>query len=531
MSSVMIQNPATGHVIDIQENSTVDGAVLDAFHPKTSPGESSANQQWVFVIDQSGSGYYYIQNPLTQHVIDIQGNSTADGAVLDAFHMKNAPGENHANQLWQFVPDPAGSGYYFIQNLLTGNVIDILGDSTSDGAALDAYPMKLFGYENQLWTPLGGNFPAAVEMLPPGGGLVSSNNYFLWLGSCPSPANLTGLTLNMDVAYDLLSTDGFSLQWNGWGPSGANVVLQQYMVRVTNGGVMKYALEIWPSPSYTEVDGYQIVSGSGSLGIAYTVGILTTLPTPTLTAGHTITIELLYNGDTVAGAQFTLSYNGSQVAQSPQILLQDQSVNLVPGSPTINVPLSGMDPIVGFQVALVGYDGGATANFVSGQGKITVTSPTPLVPLANRPACISDQNTNTGESSNMIYSLLPVSPSTTMVQSFAVPEPTIINIQGFGDFAVTGSGFVPNDQLILSYVLSGGGSGFSEGDAGNPITFAAAADGSFSCVVQPPNYPGPEFAAGTVSSFSVTVRDQHNDTAMASCQVNGEGRIVNFQRG
>jgi hypothetical protein len=51
-------------------------------------------------------------------------------------------------------PDPTGSGFYFIQSLLNGtngNVIDIQGASTADGAPLDAWPMKPTGNDNQLW--------------------------------------------------------------------------------------------------------------------------------------------------------------------------------------------------------------------------------------------------------------------------------------------------------------------------------------------------------------------------------------------
>ena len=42
------------------------------------------------------------------------------------------------------------SRHYFIKNL-NGNVIDIKGASTADGALLDAYSQKTTGYDNQLW--------------------------------------------------------------------------------------------------------------------------------------------------------------------------------------------------------------------------------------------------------------------------------------------------------------------------------------------------------------------------------------------
>jgi len=147
-----IKSKLNGNVIDIYGASTSAGALLDAYPQKP----STNNQLWQFVPDPAGSGYYFIQSQLNGNVIDIQGASTSAGALLDAYPQKPT-GTN--NQLWQFVPDPAGSGYYFIQSQLNGNVIDIYGASTSAGALLDAYPLKTTGTDNQLWQAVGGIFP------------------------------------------------------------------------------------------------------------------------------------------------------------------------------------------------------------------------------------------------------------------------------------------------------------------------------------------------------------------------------------
>jgi len=165
MTSLSIQNKL-GHVIDIQGNSTQDGALLDAYPAKNPGGAIPANQQWEFDLDPAGSGYYYITNPPTKLVIDVQGNSTKPGARLDAFHKKTKKGDDAANQLWQLILDPAGSGYCFIRNKLTGHVIDIKGNSTADGAALVAFPVKSSGNDNQLWKPLAGHFPPALKIDP-----------------------------------------------------------------------------------------------------------------------------------------------------------------------------------------------------------------------------------------------------------------------------------------------------------------------------------------------------------------------------
>src|ERR1700684_3744632 len=94
------------------------------------------------------STYCAIKNKMSGNVIDIQEASTKSGAGLDAFPQKTSGNDN---QLWEFVPDPAGSGYFFIVSKLDGNVIDIEGASTKAGALLDAFRQKSSATDNQLW--------------------------------------------------------------------------------------------------------------------------------------------------------------------------------------------------------------------------------------------------------------------------------------------------------------------------------------------------------------------------------------------
>ncbi len=85
--------------------------------------------------------HYFIKSKLNGDVIDIIGASTAPGAGLDSYPQKTTGTDN---QLWEFVSDPAGSGYYFIKSQLNGNVIDIEGASTKADTLLDAYPQIPF---------------------------------------------------------------------------------------------------------------------------------------------------------------------------------------------------------------------------------------------------------------------------------------------------------------------------------------------------------------------------------------------------
>jgi hypothetical protein len=516
MAQVSIKNKLTGNVIDVKGSSTQDGALLDAYHAKTAKGENPANQIWEFNPDPAGSSYYFIKNPLTGHVIDIQDNSTVDGAVLDAFHAKTAKGEDPSNQLWQLISDPAGSGYYFIQNKLTGNVIDIKGNSKADGAALTAFPLKLFGNDNQLWKALGGDFPPAAKMVTPPANLGGFTQYVLSGGGTTAVA-LKNLKITIDVVEEIV-TSSLSVQINGFTKTG-DVALdwQQYGVQILPAGKdLGLFANNWPDP-ITKTD-YLFNLHSPSM---FTLPAAGTIP-----SGSRIVIELTNQDDgTITGVKGAVYDSAGKLQGTRQeIVLLGQK--LQKGG---TVGQKDLGALVAFQVVLVGWAGGAHAQLASGMGTITCQSTTPLTPSVAWPS-YSDGASGTAESSNCLYGLLPAQPSTLVVQSFGVrklqPNPAIKNIQGTSEFVVTGSGFYSDDQLTLSYVLTGGGSGASESHS---VTFTAASDGNFSYTVQPPNFPGPAFVAG--STFSVTITDLLGLYAEAGCEVDATGRIANFKAG
>ena len=179
-----------GNVIDVQGASKNAGAPLDAWPQKSSDND---NQQWEFVPDPDGSGYFFIKSSLDGNVIDIQENSDAAGALLDAFPQKSS---NNRNQLWSFVPDPAGSGYYFIPSALDGNVVDVQGGSSKDGALLDAFPQHASNYDNQLWAPVDGTFPPPLH------------NSLSWgpEGTGPPPNGPTAMSGSNEAAYQVSVT-------------------------------------------------------------------------------------------------------------------------------------------------------------------------------------------------------------------------------------------------------------------------------------------------------------------------------------
>jgi hypothetical protein len=153
-----IKSNLSGNVIDIANASTKSGASLDSYPQKTT---GTDNQLWEFIADPAGSGYYFIKSKLNGDVIDIANASKASGASLDSYPQKTTGTDN---QLWEFVVDPAGSGFYFIKSKLNGNVIDIANASKASGALLDSWPQKTTAYENQLWGVVG---TAGFYVLPP----------------------------------------------------------------------------------------------------------------------------------------------------------------------------------------------------------------------------------------------------------------------------------------------------------------------------------------------------------------------------
>jgi hypothetical protein len=243
---------------------------------------------------------------------------------------------------------------------------------------------------------------------------------------------------------------------------------------------------------------------------------------------HKIVIELIQQEDgTVNGVKGKVYDSTGEVVGTPQeiVLLKQQ---LRKGG---TVGQGDLAPIVAFQVNVVGSAGGVHADLASGMGTITCESADQLTPSVKWPK-YSDGANGTAESSNCLYGLVPEKPSLSIVQAFGVPNlranPMITSIDGSSEFDVSGSGFFPDDQLTLSYGLLGGGSGASESHS---VTCTAAIDGTFFYRVEPPNFPGPEFAPGTFVSFSVTAKNQYGDYAEASCQLDAEGRITNFKRG
>jgi hypothetical protein len=354
-----IPSKLDGNVIDIVGNNTAAGTLLDAYPQKAT---GNANQLWEFVPDPAGSGYYFIKSQLDGSVIDVQGNSLAPGTALDAWPQKPT---GNANQLWEFVPDPAGSGYSFIVSRLNGYVIDVSGASTAAGAQLDAYPLKVTGTDNQLWKVLGGSFPTSVPAAPaPSEGLGSNYNYLL-----NSNCNwLTGVSVTVDVFQDITGSDGFGFQLNAYSATSDYDAAQQYLIYLDPHSQ--------PAQLYCMVDNWTVQGGQSQ--IINNIVPLATLPSHTLPAGYQLLISLA-NGVPPAAGSALDGYWGSDSSQHVNFIGTDGHVHelyIHPGASWVNNDLTvmsgnGVAPAVGS--ALDGYwgsDSSQHVNFVGTDGHL-----------------------------------------------------------------------------------------------------------------------------------------------------------------
>jgi len=397
-----IKSKLDGNVIDIQGAATKAGAGLDAYPQKTS---GSDNQLWEFVPDPGKSGYYFIKSKLNGNVVDIQGASTKAGALLDAYTQKSSGADN---QLWEFVADPAGSGYFFIVSKLNGNVVDIQGASTSAGALLNASPWKFTGYDNQLWAVVDGSFPSVVETVPePPGGYSGAGNYILANGS--SCATLTGVKATIYMTEDLVwesspagTPVGFSIQLNAETNNNQPLDWLQFIVHMGDDQGLWPWINIWKGGSDPTIVWDQSVANS-----------VATMPQAArIPAGYSIVIALQNDSEgRVTGATWTvLDSSGNSVGSV------NYPLSTADGG---GVPPSDLSTVASFQVTFGGAMDRAHATFSSGEGVIILQADQPMNVDTSYPTCIGYVD-GTGETSNIGYGALGANPSTLFSQAFGV---------------------------------------------------------------------------------------------------------------
>lgn len=98
---------------------------------------------WVAHIDFAGK--FEIQSVSCGQVLDVSGGSTANGASIIQW-----PYGGGSNQLWNFIP--TSNGYYQIKNANSALDLNVTGASTADGTAIVQWPFGPQG--NDQWLPV-----------------------------------------------------------------------------------------------------------------------------------------------------------------------------------------------------------------------------------------------------------------------------------------------------------------------------------------------------------------------------------------
>lgn len=130
-----LTNVNSGKVLDVSNNSTADGGVVDQW-----TGNGGNNQQWQ-ILPVSGD-LFRIVNRNSGKALDVPYFSRDKGTQLDQWSVNSGN-----NQLWYF--DTAPDGNRIIRSLENQQVLDVTGAATTDGAAVSQYTP--LGQTNQQW--------------------------------------------------------------------------------------------------------------------------------------------------------------------------------------------------------------------------------------------------------------------------------------------------------------------------------------------------------------------------------------------
>ncbi|MCD9873396.1 RICIN domain-containing protein [Streptomyces guryensis] len=130
-----IKNVNSGQVADVYQAATGDGANVVQW-----PSNSGTNQQWS-IVKVSGQ-LYKIVNRNSGKALDMNASTHSRGANLQQYTYS---GGN--NQLWYFEPTTGG---YVIRNFESRQVLEVGGNSTANGAAIDQW--MALNQPNQAWT-------------------------------------------------------------------------------------------------------------------------------------------------------------------------------------------------------------------------------------------------------------------------------------------------------------------------------------------------------------------------------------------
>jgi hypothetical protein len=228
--------------------------------------------------------------------------------------------------------------------------------------------------------------------------LVSNHNYFLE----ENGNSILGLSVTVTIDADLISSsNGWSIQLNGYSPAGNVNGWQQYVV--------------YASPSSSQLVA-RIDNWDQSLNELVRADVnLTSLPSSTLPSGYAIRIALSNDSSgNITGAAYSASDNNGKSLGAVTINIVGQTLRTTKKPATA----ANLAPIRAFQLNVVGDYGGARATLTSGSGWITYAASSPLSLIDSAPSYVNDTGTFTAETANLIYGPMPAITSNAVTQAF-----------------------------------------------------------------------------------------------------------------
>jgi hypothetical protein len=138
-----IINYNSGMCVDVISSVTYNGATIYQWTCHGHP-----NQQWRFVPDWFGDGYFLMVAAHSNKCLDVAGASTANGAKVHQWTCHNG-----TNQQWSIAnpggtPTPGNTRYQLI-NRHSGKCLEVAGSSSDRGAPLRQWTCN--GALNQRW--------------------------------------------------------------------------------------------------------------------------------------------------------------------------------------------------------------------------------------------------------------------------------------------------------------------------------------------------------------------------------------------
>ena len=109
--------------------------------------QTNPKQQWAFNKANQQKDDFFIENITSGQVIEVQNADSNDGANIILAKKKK---RNNDHQEWDFE-EFKDKNYFFLLNKSTLNVLDVKYKTTKDGTKLQSFHKKIRGTENQTW--------------------------------------------------------------------------------------------------------------------------------------------------------------------------------------------------------------------------------------------------------------------------------------------------------------------------------------------------------------------------------------------